>query len=95
MDDRFWLELRDPNCVPQRKGPFLKSQTAKVLREFMDARPTAFISVVTLSHDGPEFEDGPECLMTADGRSVARARRHLQSSKAAHASALISQEQPK
>lgn len=95
MDNRFWLELREPNCVPQRKGPFLKSHSAQVLREFMDARPTAFISVVTVDHDGPMFEDGPECLMTADGRSKARARRHLQSSKAAHASALDSQEQPK
>ncbi|PSJ60803.1 hypothetical protein [Pseudaminobacter soli (ex Li et al. 2025)] len=95
MDNRFWLELREPNRVPQRKGPFLKSRTAEVLREFMDARPTAFISVVTVDHDGPLFEDAPECLMIADGRSKARALRHIQSSKAAHASALISKEQPK
>lgn len=82
-DDRFWLELRAPNCVPERKGPFRIEKTADVLREFMKARPRAMISVVTLGHDGPRFEDAPQCLMMCDGRSWTTARKHIESSNAA------------
>jgi hypothetical protein len=83
-EGRFWLELREPNCVPERKGPFHSHTRATVLREFMEARPSAFISVVTLSHDGPDFQDGPECLMMADGRSTKTALKHIESSKSAY-----------
>lgn len=85
LTSRFWLELREPGRVPERKGSWPHRQLAKVLREFMDARPTAFISVVTISHDGPHFEDGPEALMMADGRSMSTARKHLASTKRAFA----------
>lgn len=86
-DPRFWLELREPRCVPERKGPWPRADLARVLREFMDARPRAFITVVTWGDEGPAFYDAPECLSVCDGRSKARARRHIASSTAAHAAA--------
>jgi hypothetical protein len=79
----FWLELREPGCVPERKGSFLRGTLARTLREFMDARPEAKITVVTLSTDGPAFQDAPEALMMADWRSRRRALRHIASSNAA------------
>ncbi|WP_136617022.1 MULTISPECIES: hypothetical protein [Mesorhizobium] len=80
----FWLELREPGCVPQGKGPFPAALTTKTLREFMEARPSAFITVVSFDAYGrPMFQDGPETLMQADGRSTQRAMRHIASSKAA------------
>lgn len=86
MDDRFWLILREPHCVPERKGPWPAKMTAQVLREFMDARSGAFITVLTIGHDGgPIVQDGPECLEMIDGRSMPRAERHRASSAAAFA----------
>lgn len=81
MDDRFWLILRGPRCVPERKGSWPAGMMAKVLREFMKVRPGEFITVLTLGHDGdPIVQDGPECLEMIDGRSAARAKRHRASS---------------
>lgn len=85
-NSKFWLELREPNCVPERKGPFRVKKTAEVLREFVKARPQAMISVVTIGYDGPWFEDAPTCLMQTDGRSTSTASAHIKSSNAAHAS---------
>lgn len=85
MNDRFWLELREPGNVPIRKGPFHRRDMAATLREFFDARPLAFISVVTVGHDGPWFEDAPQTLEMLDGRSRPVAERHRQSSAAAFA----------
>ena len=81
----FWLELREPGCVPERKGPFPQASTAKVLREFFEARPSAFVSVITIDDNGPEFQDGPECLISIDSRSRWVALKHIATSKAAHA----------
>lgn len=86
VEGRFWLELREPGCVPERKGPWPQAQIATVLREFMAARPEAFISVVTVSSTGePFFQDGPEALMMVDGRSMSTARRHLETTREAFA----------
>lgn len=86
MEDRFWLILREPGCVPERKGSWPASMMASVLREFMEARPMAFITVLTLGHSGdPIVQDGPECLEMIDGRSAPRAARHRESSRAAFA----------
>jgi hypothetical protein len=49
---RFWLELREPRKVPERKGPWLLTGLAPILREVMAARPSAYITVVTIGHDG-------------------------------------------
>lgn len=93
MEGNFWLELREPGCVPEFKGPFLLTETAHTLREFMKARPEAFITVVTIGHYGPDFQDGPECLMMTDYRSKSTALAHIKSSNAAFAGrAAISQE---
>lgn len=83
----FWLELREPGCVPERKGKWPPSQTASILREFMKARPKAFITVVTwdASYGAPVFQDAPECLGLLDMRSLITARRHIASSNAAFA----------
>jgi hypothetical protein len=85
MDDKFWLELREPGNVPIRKGPFRQRDMATTLREFIDARPRALISVVTIGNDGPWFEDAPQALEIIDGRSRSVAERHRQSSAAAFA----------
>lgn len=76
-EDRFWLSLREPGCVPVRKGPWHRSAMAKVLREFIAARPTAYIDVITVGFDGsPEVQHGPEALQMRDGRSMRTASRH-------------------
>lgn len=82
---RFWLELREPGWVPERKGPWLLHGLASILREFMAVRPTAYITVVTIGHDGPSFQDGPEALQMADGRSVATGSKHIARTSEAHA----------
>ncbi|MFN3582957.1 hypothetical protein [Phenylobacterium sp.] len=76
LSDLFWLVLHEPGCVPVRKGPWPMKQTAKVLREFMRARPAAIIDYVTMGPDGPDFEHGPTALQIADGRSMNFGRRH-------------------
>lgn len=81
----FWIELREPGKVPQRKGQFLLTDMAKTLRDFFAARPHAFMTVVTIDHDGPHFQDAPEVLEMLDGRSRSLARRHRESTRAAFA----------
>lgn len=85
MDDKFWLELREPGNVPIRKGPYRQRDMAATLREFFDARPRALISVVTIGADGPWFEDATQALEMLDARSSGVAKRHRQSSAAAFA----------
>lgn len=83
-EDAVWLEIREPNCVPRRKGPFKPATLAATLREFMDAWPKSLITVVTFDAYGrPDFQDAPEALMMADGRSKERARRHIETSRSA------------
>lgn len=88
MDERhkgkFWLELREPRCVPECKGPWPSDRVAAILREFMAARPQAYITVVTIDEEGPEFRDGPETLQMADGRSMSTGSRHIQRTREAH-----------
>lgn len=79
-----WLILREPGCVPERKGPFAPTDLANTLREFMKARPTASITVLTWDATGdPSVEDGPECLSILDGRSASIAAKHRASTRAA------------
>jgi hypothetical protein len=80
-----WFILREPNRVPERKGPFAADQVKGFLRELMDVRPTAFISVLTVHADGPHVQDGPECLEMMDARYRAAAARHRANTKAAFA----------
>lgn len=88
MTDKFWLEVRRPGRVPRRGGPFAMDSAAPVLRDWMDAYPDAFITVVTVDEDGtPDFADAPETLQMLDGRSMSRGRRHIVTSRAAHANA--------
>lgn len=52
----------------------------------MDARPSAYIQVLTVGEDGvPEVQHGPELLTMIDGRSAPKARRHNASVAQAHA----------
>jgi hypothetical protein len=89
MEDRFWLVLQEPGRIPERKGPWKHSETARILREFMAARPTAYIHVLTLGDDGtPHVDHGPEVLQTIDGRSMSTGRAHNQRVRKAHAAAL-------
>lgn len=80
---KTWLILREPGKVPERKGPFPHSNIAVVLREFMKARPSAYITVLTWGGNEPDVQDGPECLEMADGRSSSIASRHRSSTIAA------------
>ncbi len=84
LDGRFWLELRNPGEVPTRKGSWPIDQMKAVLKEFMKANPRAFISIVTISHDGPWFEDAPEALCILDRRTWPTGKKHITSSEAAH-----------
>ncbi|WP_371421496.1 hypothetical protein [Tardiphaga sp.] len=80
---RFWLIIREPGMIPDRKGPFKITDTAKVLREFMTANPNAFIDYLTVTSDGEPYVDhGPQVLQMTDGRSMATARKHNERVKA-------------
>jgi hypothetical protein len=84
--NRFWLTLQEPGCVPERKGPWLNTGMAVILREFMEARPTAYINILTVNDAGePQIEHGPEWLQMLDGRSMGTGRRHNEQTRAAHA----------
>lgn len=85
LDERFWLVLHEPGSVPQRKGSWPRSEIKTVLREFMAARPTAYIDVLTLEADGPNVQHGPEVLQILDGRSMGVGRRHNKQTREAHA----------
>lgn len=83
-EGKFWIELREPGRVPERKGEFPIPGMSKILREFMDARPTAFLTVVTIGYTGPDFQHGPEALQMADARSMERGRKHNARVREAH-----------
>lgn len=84
--EKFWLFLREPGCVPQRKGPWNKDRSADVLREFIRARPTAYIDYVWIGHLGyPEVQHGPEVLQMIDGRSMSVGRKHNERVRVAEA----------
>lgn len=83
-EDRFWLELKEPRCVPQQSGPWPLSYLTKVLRECMAARPQAYITVVTIGSSGPMLRHGPEVLQMADARSMGRGQKHNKQSNDAH-----------
>lgn len=77
--ERFWLSLREPGCVPVRKGPWSTDKTAEILREVIAARPTAYIDYIWLDSLGePQIEHGPEVLQMQDGRSMSVGRKHNQ-----------------
>lgn len=83
MTNGTWLILREPGYAPQRKGPFRPERLAETLREFMAARPAAFITVLRWGASGPDVQDGPECLEMIDSRSAPIARKHRRSTRAA------------
>jgi len=90
-EGRFWLIVRAPGKVPERKGPWPHREAAHRLREFIAARPRAFIDVLTIDHDGtPEVEHGPEVLQYTDGRSMSVGRKHNQRVRDAAEEALAS-----
>jgi len=90
-EGRFWLIVREPGKVPERKGSWPHREVAHRLREFIAARPHAFIDVLTIGHDGvPEVEHGPEVLQYTDGRSMSVGRKHNQRVRAAAEEALAS-----
>lgn len=81
---KTWIELREPGCVPERKGAFTTpAQLKAFLIELFDCRPTALVTVVMIHSEGPDFQDGPECLEMMDGRQRKRAERHRQNTKQA------------
>lgn len=80
-----WFILREPGCVPELKRT-APGKDMIFLREIMDARPTALITVLTINEDRePMVQDGPECLEMLSSRHRGRAKRHRASTKAAFA----------
>jgi hypothetical protein len=86
-DERFWLIVHEPGKIPVRKGPWRHVDTAKTVREFIAAYPTAYIHVLTNSYDGPWVEHGPEAMEMVDGRYSPTARQHNARTRAAHQAA--------
>lgn len=84
-----WLILREPGKVPEIKGPFGPQWVKAALREFMEARPSAFITVLDINHGQPSVQDGPECLEMLDGRSTSTARKHRASTRAAFSATTV------
>lgn len=90
MQAKFWLILQEPRRVPERKGPWQVRDIAKVLREFMAARPAAYITILTVDDEGtPWVQHGPEWLEMIDGRSRSVAARHNRNVAAAHATQAV------
>ncbi len=89
VERRFWLIVHEPGMVPERKGPWRATDTAKVLREFIAARPSAYLHVLTVGADGvPDIDHGPQVLQMLDGRSMSVGRKHNARTLAAHSAAL-------
>ena len=87
--ERFWLIIREPGMVPDRKGPFKITDTAKILREFLAANPNAFIDYLTVTPEGEPYVDhGPQVLQVADGRSMSVGRKHNERVKTAALAAM-------
>lgn len=78
-----WFILREPRCVPELKGPFAPANVKGFLIELMEARPTAFITVLTMHEGIPSVQDGPECLEMSDARYRRRASIHRRNTRAA------------
>jgi len=87
-EGRFWLIVHKPGNVPDRKGSWPIADMAKVLREFIAARPDSYLHVLTVDRYGvPEIQHGPEALQMSDGRSVGVGRKHNARTLAAHTEA--------
>jgi hypothetical protein len=86
-EDRFWLIVTDPGCVPQRKGPWKRNETRAIIREFMRERPTALIHYLTVDENGvPWINHAREWLGMLDGRSLASTTKHNRAVNEAFAS---------
>jgi hypothetical protein len=76
-----WIIIRDPGCVPDRKGPFPDVMVKQFLVEALEARMGSFVTVATIDGTDLRVEDGPQCLEIMDGRYRHLARRHRASTK--------------
>lgn len=86
VERRFWLVLHEPGRVPERKGPWKSGDETKIIREFIKARPTAYIDVLTIDCLGePDVQHGPELLQILDGRSIDTGAKHNARTRKAHA----------
>jgi hypothetical protein len=89
VEARFWLIVHEPGKVPDRKGSWPRSQLPQIMREFIAARPNAYLTVLTVGADGsPDVQHGPEALQMADGRSMRTGSTHNARTLAAHTEAL-------
>jgi hypothetical protein len=61
---RHWVIVREPGCVPQKKGPFLFDQVDGFLQELVDCRPEGTqLTIVSLTWDFDVWvDDGHERL---------------------------------
>lgn len=84
-ETKTWVVIRDPGCVPQRKGPIAPGELARFLREAFEARPISYVEVVSATGSEIDIQDGPECLQMLDGRSMAAGSRHNARLRAARA----------
>jgi hypothetical protein len=65
---RHWIILRDPNCTPEKKGPFPADGVNDFIREVIACRPSETkITVVSLTWDYDIWvEDGRERIVIHD-----------------------------
>lgn len=83
MSSTYFI-LRAPGCIPELKRASVVGDVL-FLKELMEARPDAFITVLSIDETGPIVTDGPEYLEQFDRRWRFRASRHRASTKAAFA----------
>lgn len=76
FDQRYWVVLRKPGNVPERKGPFRRSYLLDFLREVMRHRRGEFVEVIWIAYGELVVEDGGQYLQIADGRSSPLVRKH-------------------
>lgn len=76
VEEKSWIVIRDPQCVPDVKGPFAPGDVAPFLREVFAARPFSYVEVVSIEDGAILVQDGPEALQMLDGRSMSVGRAH-------------------
>lgn len=83
-DRHFWVLVRDPGCVTERKGPFSSQALPTFLRDLFQTRPFSLVDVLHWGPDGPSVTDGPQALMVEDWPSADVARNQINRLEEAH-----------
>lgn len=68
MTRRHWVIVRDPGCIPEKKGPFPVDRVSGFIRELIACRSAETqITVVSLTYDYDIWvDDGRERIVIED-----------------------------